>query len=374
MAVSRKPGQITAHGGERTVLAILRHLIRIRSENPPGHSQDILTFVRTFLSTHTRARVVYQRVSKTRGNVIAVFGSPHVLVNAHLDTVPAAGAWTHDPFRMVSTGQRVYGLGATDVKGAVAAMLAALKKNQPKDLMFVFNADEEDGLGESIRHFLDSARARTIKSVIVTEPTNCNIVTSHKGLYIFQIVFTGRAAHASEPHTGINAIDRAARFVRVLKEYQGRISRRRYQDLKNPTIGVDVIAGGTKSNIVPATCRVEIDRRTLPGKDHAHAAEELRTLLERHDPRARLTVLCSQPGFAATRAHEAKDMLRSCGARTQSTVANFWTEAALFAAAGMDTVVCGPGSSKQAHTTDEFIERRELRKAYQLYYRLFTLL
>lgn len=374
MTVSPRKRQTISSGEERLVLDILHDLINIRSENPPGDSREILAFVKAFLSTHTRARVVHQRVSRVRGNIVAVFGSPRTLVNAHLDTVPATGTWKRSPHGMTRTQQRVYGLGATDVKGAVAALLAAVKRIPPHDLMLVFDADEEDGLGESISHFLGSPQARGITTAIVTEPTDCNIVTSHKGLYIFEIVFRGRAAHASEPHTGINAIERAARFVSVLKTYAGRIARRTYHDLKNPTISVDVIAGGTKSNIVPDTCRIEIDRRTLPGKDHAHAADELRTLLKRHDPAARLNVLCSQPGLAVTRTEKVRDMLVSCGARTQCTVANFWTEAALFAAAGIDTIVCGPGSSRQAHTTDEFIKRGELKKAYQLYRTLFTLL
>jgi acetylornithine deacetylase/succinyl-diaminopimelate desuccinylase-like protein len=374
MTSSPRKKQTWSSGEQRLVLGILRDLISIRSENPPGDSRKILAFVKAFLSTHTRARVVYQRVSRTRGNVVAVFGSPHTLMNAHLDTVPAAGTWKHDPHSMARTKQRVYGLGATDVKGAVAALLAAVTKTAPRDLMLVFNADEEDGLGESISHFLGSPHARRITNAIVTEPTNCNIVTSHKGLYIFEIVFRGRAAHASEPHTGINAIERAARFVAVLKTYADRIARRTYRDLKNPTISVDMIAGGTKSNIVPDACRVEIDRRTLPGKDHNQAVHELRILLARHDPAARLRVLCSQPGLAATRMQTVIDMLISCGARSERTVANFWTEAALFAAAGINTVVCGPGSSRQAHTTDEFIEQRELKTAYQLYSRLFALL
>jgi acetylornithine deacetylase/succinyl-diaminopimelate desuccinylase-like protein len=358
----------------RRVLGILKDLISIRSENPPGGSREILRYVKSFLLSHTRARVVYQRVSKARGNVIAVFGDPRILLNAHLDTVPAAGTWKHSPLHMVSTPKRVYGLGATDVKGAVAAMLAAVKQRAPQDLMFVFNADEEDGLGESISYFLDSRYARKIEYAIVTEPTRCNIVTSHKGLYIFQIVFRGKAAHASEPHQGVNAIEKAAGFIRMLEKYHGRIKKRRYKNLGNPTLSVDVIAGGTKSNIVPDTCRFEIDRRTLPGVDHKRAADEIRLLLERYDPTARLEVLCSQPGFAATVSQKMKDMLVSCGARTQCSVANFWTEGALFAGAGMETVVYGPGSSRQAHTTDEFIEQREMQKAYQLYQRLFTLL
>ncbi|UCC11333.1 MAG: M20/M25/M40 family metallo-hydrolase [candidate division WOR-3 bacterium] len=358
----------------RRVLGILKDLISIRSENPPGGSREILGYVKSFISTHTRARVVYQRVSKTRGNVIAVFGNPHILLNAHLDTVPAAGRWKHGPFHMVRTPKRVYGLGATDVKGAVAAMLAALQQRPPQNLMFVFNADEEDGLGESISYFLDSAYARRIEHAIVTEPTRCNIVTSHKGLYIFQTVFRGKAAHASEPHQGVNAIEKAAGFIRVLQKYHDRIKKRRYGNLRNPTISVDVITGGTKSNIVPDTCRFEIDRRTLPGVDHRQAAHEIRVLLKRYDPTARLKVLCSQPGFASTVSQKFMDMLVSCGAHTGCSVANFWTEGALFAGAGMKTVVCGPGSSRQAHTTDEFIEQRELKKAYQLYHRLFALL
>ncbi len=358
----------------RRILVILKDLISIRSENPPGDTREILRYVRSFLSNHTRARVVYQRVSKTRGNVIGVFGDPRILVNAHLDTVPASGRWKHGPYHLVSTPKRVYGLGATDVKGAVAAMLTALQQRAPHDLMFVFNADEEDGLGESISYFLDSAHARTIEHAIVTEPTGCNIVTSHKGLYIFQSVFRGKAAHASEPHRGVNAIEKAAGFIRMLEKYHDRIKKRRFKNLKNPTLSVDVITGGTKSNIVPDTCGFEIDRRTLPGVDHRQAADEIRVLLKRYDPTARLEVLCSQPGFASTVSQKFTDMLVSCGARTGCSVASFWTEGALFAGAGMKTVVCGPGSSREAHTTDEFIEHKELKKAYQLYRRLFALL
>ena len=116
MAALRRPGQKHIPAYERTVLAVLRQLIKLRSENPPGHNRNILAFVKTFLTTHTDARVVYQRVPNARGNVIAVFGKPDTLLNAHLDTVPAAGTWQHSPFAMTRTERRVYGLGATDVK------------------------------------------------------------------------------------------------------------------------------------------------------------------------------------------------------------------------------------------------------------------
>lgn len=354
------------------MLNILNELIRRESENPPGDCRNILEFVYAFLKKKTRARVVYQKVGQTKGNIIAVFGSPSLLVHAHLDTVPASTSWTRDPFTLVRTARRLYGLGCTDVKGAIAAMLYAAAKCPPKNLMLLFDADEENVDNECIPAFLKSRYRRGITHAMVNEPTAFNIVTAHKGICVFRFLFRGRSAHASRPDRGRNAIENAAGFVLKLRQYGQKITRRTYHSLAGPTLNIGCISGGTKANIVPDECCIEVDRRVIPGADETNAERELRALLHAHTRHATMQTMYAAPSFMSGTRFPYRKLMTDNGARIDDPVVDFWTEAALLARAGIDCVVCGPGSIDQAHIANEYITEREFIKAGTYYCNLFA--
>lgn len=354
--------------------SILRELIKRKSENPPCQCREILAYVHAFLKKHTHARVVHQRVTPGKGNIMAIFGKPRIFINAHLDTVPITGIWRSDPFVLRHVQGRLYGRGATDVKGAVAAILAAVREQQPRDAMLLFDSDEESGGGDCVQAFLKSPYRRGLRSGIVTEPTDLNIVTMHKGIRVFQVTFFGKAAHGAVPEKGANAIVMAAHFIRELEKYARSLRRRSYRDLSHATVTVGTIHGGVKFNIVPDRVVVEVDRRVLPGMDERSAEKEMKRLTKKYGRRAELATLYTVPSLRVHSKLPVIKLLRKCGARQKATGVDFWTEAALFTRAGMPSVVCGPGKIDQAHISNEFVMEKDLQRAKKVYIELFSLL
>lgn len=351
---------------------ILKELTKHKSENPPCDCRAILDYVHTFLSKNTRGRVFYQKVGRTKGNVIAIFGEPTMLIHAHLDTVPASPSWTRDPFTLTRSRNKVYGLGSTDVKGAIATILYNAAKNPPRNLMLLFVSDEENGGNQCLKAFLKSRYRRGITHAIVNEPTQLNIVTAHKGIFIFNIMFTGKSAHASRPDKGINAIENAAGFIIKAKSYGCRIAKRTYKSLSRPTVNIGCIAGGTKSNIVPSRCSIEVDRRVLPGSDERNAEKEMRQLLHKHTRLAKIETAYAAPSFTSDSCFPYTKIMKQGGATTSYTTVDFWTEAALLSRDNIKCVVCGPGSITRAHTANEYITETELSNAAQYYGTLFS--
>jgi acetylornithine deacetylase len=354
------------------MLKVLQELIKRNSENPPCDCRTIVKYVSGYLKKHTRARVMVQRITGTKSNVIAQFGKPEILLNAHLDTVPAAESWTYDPFFMKRTKNRVYGLGATDVKGPVAAILAAVREQPPENLMLFFCCDEEAGGSECVRGFLKSKYAKGIHYATVTEPTQGNIVTLHKGIYIFEVTIHGESAHASHPERGLNAIEQAADFIKSLDKLKKRVNKRTYKKLAKPTFNVGMITGGTKANLVPDICRIEIDRRFLPGKDSMMALKELKALVRNQTKKAEVKKIFAEPAFKSKHAAPVIKLLTKAGAKQKFSAVNFWTEAALFQKARIASIVFGPGNIAQAHSANEFAKISDLKQAKKIYQEFFS--
>jgi len=364
-------------------IEILEKLVSIGSQNPPGAlvtsgGTEILEYVANFLQKIPRATVIRQSLSSTKGNVIAIFGSPQILVNAHLDTVPTQSLWRSNPFKLIKKGKNLYGLGACDVKGGVASILSAILEHPPHNLALLFNSDEEYGNNDCVLAFLKTTLAKNIKYAIITEPTNLNVATSHKGTYTFEITFTGKSAHSSIPEKGINAIEIAAGFITYLKKYKTKILKRRCKELGTPTLNIGVINGGIKANIVPERCVIKVNRRTLPGRDDLDVFRELRNVLGEYDkrlPKLAKTSIVNTFGLPPleTRDNSAiAKLLLNCGAKQLKKAVDFSTEASLFASRGIQGVVFGPGSILQAHTSNEFVSIKQLEKAKKIYINMFS--
>jgi acetylornithine deacetylase/succinyl-diaminopimelate desuccinylase-like protein len=347
-------------------IEILRRLISSRSENPPGDCRKIAGYICGLIQSRTKARVLRQPTANHNFNVIAILGRPRFFINCHLDTVPAASG---SAFKLCEKHGRLYGLGATDVKGPMAALLSALVQTPPRNLMFIFSPDEENGHNTGIRTFLASRYARGLTGGIVTEPTRLNVVRYHPGVCNFELSFPGRAAHSAYPDEGINAIERCAGFIRRLASYRRAFSRRKYQGLK-PTMNLALIRGGVKSNVVPNRCDLKINFRNPPSLTPERLLRELRRLAGDRKVGVK-KVYSAAPLRTLPENSILARRLRECGAQSDFFAVNYWSEAAMFDAAGIPACVFGPGDIRQAHRPDEFIRVRDLLAGRAVYRRLF---
>jgi len=348
-------------------IEILGRLISISSENPPGNCKRIAGYVTNLIRTRTKARVVRQKTPEGNVNVIAILGQPRFFINCHLDTVPAGSG--SSAFKLRRKNDKLYGLGATDVKGPIAALLSALIQTPPRNLMLILSCDEENGKNTGIRTFLASGYQRGLTSGIVTEPTLLNIVRYHPGVCNFDLSFPGRTVHSAYPDQGINAIERAAGFITKLACYRKKLTRYQYQGL-NPTLNVAIIKGGTKSNIVPELCTLKINFRNPAGLTPKKLCRDLRRLAG--NDKIKIKEVYAAPSLRPIpESSVLVRMLKSCGASSDISEVNYWSEAALFGQAGIPACVFGPGDIAQAHRPDEFIRVRDLKEGRALYCRLF---
>ena len=288
-----------------------------------------------------------------------------ILLAPHLDTVGA------EPTKFIPrrTNGRVYGRGACDTKGSVAAMLSALMslavapgRPQQTEIIFAGLIDEENAQAGSRALAASGLKADL---AIVGEPTRGRVITAHKGSVWLRLETRGRAAHGATPHLGKNAVHAMARIVDALEtEYADRLRRRKHPLLGTGTINVGKITGGVQPNIVPAECAIEIDRRTLPGETEAGVRREIRELLAAKKLTAKISSFKQSPAVPLETDAQlplVRDFLRILKQRGPLGV-DYFCDAAVLAAGGIPSVVFGPGDIAQAHTADEWISLAELER------------
>jgi acetylornithine deacetylase len=332
--------------------------------------------------------VSYERqpVAPLRENIVARYDSPgarrSIILEAHQDTVPTDNM-TIEPFTPKIEGDRLYGRGSCDIKGGLAAMLAAfarLVRGKPKgaaNVIMACSVDEEyTTLG--VRRL-----AQTIKAdmAVVAEPTQLNIVHTHKGLCRWYLTVPGKSCHSSVPEKGENAIYRMARVVSAIEKYAAKLRNSRSDPLLGPpTMSVGRIEGGTSVNTVPDRCTIEIDRRIIPGETPLDAPREL------------IAFLRGEAGidfpieYAAPWSHKealspkgADELISRLGAAIDSVKGShqlmavpYGTDAPALAEAGIPTVVFGPDDIAKAHTCDEWVSLAEVEQATEILYRFVT--
>ncbi|MEY2466402.1 MAG: succinyl-diaminopimelate desuccinylase [Verrucomicrobiota bacterium] len=358
---------------------LLREIIALPSVNPAfipaNHPHAGEQRVADFLAvTAARAglEVEFQKVLPGRSNLIAHLRPRNkirqtILVAPHLDTVPAA---SDSQFQPKKKGDRLFGRGACDTKGSVAAMLTALcelaqSKTRPieTEIIFAGLVDEENAQAGS-RTFADIGLKADL--AIVGEPTQLKIVTAHKGNLWLQLETQGRSAHGARPELGSNAIHAMARIVDALEtDYAAELRQRRHPLLGSATVNVGVICGGTQPNIVPNRCAITLDRRTLPGETEITVKREIAVFLAKRKLRATFSNARLAPCLPLetdSRLPLVQQFLRSAGQR-QPVGVHYFCDAAVLAEGGIPSVVFGPGDIAQAHTSDEWISLRSLERA-----------
>jgi acetylornithine deacetylase len=377
---------------------ILRDLVAIPSVNPMGRPLSGPDIYEHRLTDYLEAffkgvGVAYERqtVAPRRDNIVAWSGPDDgrraLLFEAHQDTVPTDGM-TVEPFAARIEGNRLYGRGACDVKGGMAAMLAAFTRfvvsQRPPDaprLLMACTVDEEagfTGVSKLVASEVVAGRRGPLEAV-VAEPTGLRIVNAHKGTVRWDIIVTGRPCHSSTPEQGVNAVYHMAALLPVVEHYARRLQATKAHPVLGPaTLSVGRIEGGVSVNTVPGACRVEVDRRLLPGEDADAALADFRDFLT-HEAPAGVRWECSAPWLSAPAL--APDGSGPLAARLGAVIdavagphrvvgVPYGTDAAPLAAAGVPSVVFGPGDIGRAHTADEWVPLDEVEKAYEVLFRL----
>jgi acetylornithine deacetylase/succinyl-diaminopimelate desuccinylase-like protein len=316
-----------------------------------------------------------QNVSPGRDNVLVrlIPSGPvrkRIWLVPHMDTVGASDA----QLKPRTVGDKLYGRGACDTKGSIAAMfcamcdLAASGKDRPQhtEIMLAALVDEENCQRGS-RHLAASGLRADL--AVVGEPTMNQVVTAHKGNLWISLQTRGVAAHGSRPELGKNAIHEMSQIVDVLETtYAAQLRKRRHKVLGCGTVNVGAIHGGKQPNIVPDHCAIEIDRRTLPGETERSVRAEIKALLSRKGLKAEFSMAREEECVALETDHR-KDLvaqlLGTVGQKKPIGV-NYFCDASVLSRRGTPSVVFGPGDIAQAHTADEWISIRSLEKCREL--------
>ena len=364
------------HIDQSRLLSTLKELVAIDSVNPSlieggGGEYEIADRIGRRLEK-AGLDVHYQQLEKNRQNVVATLGGKRIgrhslMLNGHTDTVGIAGM-TVPALTPTYRDGRVYGRGAFDMKGGLTAMvclaeaLSDAKIELGGDLVLAFVADEEyasKGTEELVKEY-------TADAAIVTEPTNLDVIVAHRGFAWASIDVFGKAAHGSRYDIGVDAIEKAGKFLVGLEEMDSRFSElERHPLLGRPSVHASLIRGGTELSTYPDYCRIDLERRTLPAESKLTVENELRGLIERiqttdSDFRAESNVFLYRSPMEVSKNIEVVRVLsnevhRVTGKDSQLVGAGWWTDAALLNDAGIPSVLFGH-SGDGAHASIEFAD------------------
>jgi len=365
------------------VVELARRLVAIDSVNPDlvrggAGERAIARAVAEWLEA-AGLEVETHEIAPGRWNVVAVArgtgGGRTLLLNAHMDTVGVAGM--EAPFEPRVEDGRLYGRGAYDMKASLAAiMLAGARARSlslPGDVVVTAVADEE------VASIGSEAVAATVRAdaAIVAEPTELRLAVAHRGFVWLELETTGRAAHGSRPDLGVDAIAKMGRVLVALED----LDRGLRAEPTHPLLGsgsahASLVEGGQELSSYPERCLVEAERRTIPGETPESVEAELRGVLARAgegDPEFRgdVRVTFAREPFAVDERDPFVELVRrhaeaAIGERPPAVGVPFWTDAALFAGAGIPTVLFGP-RGEGAHAVVEWVDLESVERCAETY-------
>lgn len=315
-----------------------------------------------------------------------------LILSGHTDVVPTDGqTWQSDPYRADIREGRLYGRGSADMKGFIAAVLAAapamVQAELKRPLHIALSYDEEIGcLGAPVMIAELQKRGLTPEHCIVGEPTSMRMVVAHKGIHTFRCAVHGKAAHSSLTPQGVNAIEYAAKLIVFINELAGRLKARHDTDpdydVPFSTLSVNTIAGGIAANIVPQLCEFEFDYRNLPHMSpaditapiEAHIREVLQPQMQAVDAACRIDMRHGEnvPAMPEAEAALLHDLITQLVQDSSRLKVAYATEGGQFQQAGIATVICGPGNIEQAHKADEFVELAQLARCDAFLHKLIA--
>ena len=376
--MSQGKGRILTEARAGDPVALARALVAIPSVNPAlekeGAGEAAIAELTAEWLREWGLSVEMSEVAPGRWNVVGRLGGeragPTLLLNGHLDTVGVAGM-SVDPFGAELRDGRIWGRGSCDMKGGVAALLAATAKVAREEvrgaLVVALTADEEHAsLG------MDALARSGIRAdaAVVCEPTSLAVMPAHKGFVWVEAFFRGRAAHGSRPDAGVDAIEHAGRYLTALDALRSRLRRGEpHPLLGHGSFHAGTIDGGSAPSVYPGECRLVLERRTLPGESAAGAVEEFQAVMD--DLAADVPELDGKitQGLARSATEIPSDcalvegLMAACaGEGVDPMLAGMtaWVDAAFLNQAGTPAVCLGPGSIAQAHSADEWIDPSEI--------------
>jgi acetylornithine deacetylase len=384
--VSEREGETAAGAGD--VETVLWQLMEIDSQNPdlvPGAAGErpLAETVAALLDKAGLQTSIHEVVDG-RPNVLGVLpgtaGAPTIVLEAHLDTVPAPEGGL--PLRQ--DGRRLYGRGACDTKGSLAAMIVAAERlaavDGPRPTVVVAGVADEEYIMRGAAALVEQLRdvVQTVTGVVIGEPTSLIPVRAHNGFIRVRLQVQGTSAHSSKAHLGVNAIIEAARAITVLDEQLGERLRRHPHLLTGPALlSPTMITGGIAPNVVPDRVEVMFDRRLSPEETVEGALDEIEAVLAAlRGSGMRVSLdqpVVGLPGFSTP----ATDLMVAAAQQAAAQVTGVEEEASgvtystdacyLNGVGGLPCVVMGPGSIDQAHTDDEWIDLDEVVAAVEVY-------
>ncbi len=365
---------------------LLKMLVGTETVNPPGNEKILAEKMATvFLKEGIEAKI--EDVEPNRANLIACIpgekSAPAFMVTGHIDTVPIGNVkWNHDPFGCEVEENLVYGRGVTDMKGSVAAIMYAMilmKRNGviPKqDIVFCATCGEEYGC-VGAKAFTAKGGMRGIGAVLVGEPSTGDALLAHRGAMWVKVKFHGKAAHGSMPELGINAINRAAKFIIALNAQAFECKPDKW--LGMPTFTVNTLNGGIATNVVPDYAECTIDFRTIPGQ----TKEDVVAFVEN----ALVTAGTGDKDFAAEYEFIIDALPVACpegasiigaldsaaGKLLKRRYVNYYTDAsALVGNTNIPIVIYGPGDETKSHQPDENLSLTSFYNSITVYYNLMS--
>jgi acetylornithine deacetylase len=344
---------------------------------------DLIAYVQDYLDRHGAASRLVMDATKQKANLWATIGSEKdggVVLSGHTDCVPVDDQdWNSDPFALTERDGRLYGRGACDMKGFLAAVLAAVPdlvgQSLPRPVHLAFSHDEEIGC-VGVRSLLaELAQGRPKPAFcLVGEPTSMQVVVGHKGGRSYRCHFEGLAAHSSLAPQGVNAIEYAAELVLFLRDIGEALATGPQDsdyDVTHSTISVGLIHGGSAINIVPSSCDLtfefrnlaEVDQEAIFRQIEEFALQQILPRMRERYPDAAIHFerIYEYPAHAIPADDPLVTRMKHLVGRNDHSKVAFGTEAGLFLRElGLPTVVCGPGAIAVAHKPDEYVERSQL--------------
>lgn len=360
----------------------LRQMVPYQTVNEPGNEKPLAEFIADILKAEGFSTEI-QVIAANRANVVARLGNSDrkVILSGHLDVVPAGAGWSMDPFVVTEQADRFYGRGVCDMKGGIAAMMAAAIKIKREgtlkdtELALAFVADEEiNGLGT--KYFVNHFEKGVDNLTVLGEPTENQIFIAHRGVVRLRVSIKGRQCHSGRPEDGINALTMMGRFLVEVERLNQEKQRLLQPILPAPTVAATRASGGIKDNVVPGDAQIILDFRTVPGDTAEKLATETYGILDKAlggmgctwtvepfiDVLPGLTPADAESVQVAKAAYQ-----KACSEKPHVGYFTACCDMSCLTSHGFNTVIMGPGNIAQAHTLDEYVEKEQLSMAVSIY-------
>ncbi len=364
-------------------LSLAQALVRMNTVSHRSNL-ELIDFIQSELGRlGVKCRLTHD-ASKTKANLFATLGEGKpagIILSGHTDTVPWDGQdWSVDPLSATVQDGRLYGRGSADMKAFIAIALSQarqfLESDAPFAIHYAFSYDEEVGCFGA-RELIADLRDAGVRPLacIVGEPTDMVPAIAHKGVYRYRCCVRGKEAHSSLTPHSVNAIEMAARVVGRVRDMAEGFEREEPRfdgfDVPFSTASVGQFHGGIADNVVPRDAEFRYEFRDLPTADAARMqaevvayARSLEPAMQAVAPQTGITfdTICEIPSFLGSAQAPVTRLAQRLAGKAGTTLVAFGTEAGLFKNAGISTVVCGPGSIRQAHQPDEYVSLEQLAR------------